>query len=106
MSRYVSCPPWPATTFQAPLGRACVRLAGKIGADFAPRRILGVSAFYHDAAAALVIDGVPVAAAQEERFSRRKHDARFPREAVGYCLAQAGLTLSGIDLVVHYEEPF
>ena len=54
--------------------------------------ILGVSAFYHDSAAALVVDGEIVAAAQEERFTRKKHDASFPREAVAYCLREAGLT--------------
>jgi carbamoyltransferase len=51
-------------------------------------KILGISAFYHDSAAALVVDGQIVAAAQEERFSRQKHDARFPRHAVRYCLEQ------------------
>ena len=54
--------------------------------------ILGISAFYHDAAAALVVDGRIVAAAQEERFTRRKHDASFPRHAVDYCLRPGGLT--------------
>ncbi len=54
--------------------------------------ILGVSAFYHDAAAALVIDGEIVAAAQEERFSRKKHDAGFPTQAIEFCLQQAGLS--------------
>ena len=56
-------------------------------------RILGISAFYHDSAAALVDDGTIVAAAQEERFTRKKHDAGFPRHAVGYCLAEAGVGL-------------
>ncbi|WP_338243745.1 carbamoyltransferase family protein [Aurantiacibacter hainanensis] len=69
-------------------------------------RILGISAFYHDSAAALVEDGEIVAAAQEERFTRRKHDPRFPREAIQYCLAQAGCTLDDIDHVVFYEKPF
>jgi carbamoyltransferase len=55
----------------------------------------------HDAAAALVVDGVTVAAAAEERFNRRKHSARFPSAAIGYCLAQAGLGLDDIDLVAH-----
>ncbi|CAA7621834.1 carbamoyltransferase [Magnetospirillum sp. UT-4] len=69
-------------------------------------RILGISALYHDSAAALVEDGRVVAAAQEERFSRRKHDARFPRHAIGYCLEQAGCTLDQIDHVVFYDKPF
>ena len=69
-------------------------------------RILGVSAFYHDSAAAIVVDGEIVAAAQEERFSRRKHDARFPRHAVEYCLRQAGTTLAELDHVVFYDKPF
>jgi carbamoyltransferase len=69
-------------------------------------RILGVSAFYHDSAAALVRDGVIVAAAQEERFSRKKHDSRFPANAIKYCLAQEGVTLDQIDYVVFYDKPF
>jgi len=69
-------------------------------------RILGISAFYHDSAAALVVDGRIVAAAQEERFSRKKHDARFPRQAVAYCLAAGGLTLDQVDHVAFYDKPF
>jgi carbamoyltransferase len=69
-------------------------------------RILGISAFYHDSAAALVEDGRVIAAAQEERFSRKKHDARFPRAAIAYCLAQAGVTLDGVDYVAFYDKPF
>src|SRR6185437_10635996 len=69
-------------------------------------RILGISAFYHDSAAALVRDGEIVAAAQEERFSRKKHDARFPAHAVEYCLAADQVTLSEIDYVVFYDKPF
>jgi carbamoyltransferase len=68
--------------------------------------ILGISAFYHDSAAALVRDGEIIAAAQEERFSRRKHDSRFPASAVRYCLDSAGLTHSDLDYVVFYEKPF
>jgi carbamoyltransferase len=68
-------------------------------------RILGLSAYYHDSAAALVEDGKIVAAAQEERFSRKKHDARFPREAITYCLAEADCTLDEIDRVVFYDKP-
>ena len=69
-------------------------------------RVLGISAFYHDSAAALVRDGEIVAAAQEERFSRRKHDARFPRNAVSYCLEREGVGLEAIDYVVFYDKPF
>jgi carbamoyltransferase len=69
-------------------------------------RILGISAFYHDSAAALVEDGRVVAAAQEERFSRKKHDARFPRAAIAYCLGEAGVTLDGVDHVAFYDKPF
>ena len=64
-----------------------------------------MSAFFHDAAAALVVDGEIVAAAQEERFSRRKHDPRLPLGAVGYCLAEGGLRISDIDVIAFYEEP-
>ncbi len=67
--------------------------------------ILGISAYYHDSAAALVVDGDIVAAAQEERFSRKKHDARFPVNAVNYCLAQAGRKLNDIDYIVFYDKP-
>lgn len=69
-------------------------------------RILGLSAYYHDSAAALVVDGRPFAAAQEERFTRVKHDAVFPANAVRYCLAEAKATLSELDAVVFYEKPF
>jgi carbamoyltransferase len=69
-------------------------------------RILGISAFYHDSAAALVEDGRIVAAAQEERFTRRKHDARFPRHAVAACLAEGGVSLDQVDHVAFYDKPF
>jgi len=69
-------------------------------------RILGISAFYHDSAAALVEDGRIVAAAQEERFTRKKHDASFPLHAIGYCLDAAGARLSEIDHVAFYDKPF
>ncbi|MDH3658514.1 MAG: carbamoyltransferase [Alphaproteobacteria bacterium] len=69
-------------------------------------RILGVSAFYHDSAAALVADGKIVAAAQEERFTRRKHDSGFPTEAVLYCLKEGGLTLGDVDHIAFYDKPF
>jgi carbamoyltransferase len=67
--------------------------------------ILGISAFYHDSAAALVVDGRVVAAAQEERFSRKKHDAGFPSKAVEYCLADAGLGAADLDWVGFYDKP-
>ena len=70
-----------------------------------PTRILGLSAYYHDSAACLVVDGDIVAAAQEERFTRRKHDAAFPSHAVAYCLREAGLTIGDVDLVGFYEKP-
>ena len=69
-------------------------------------RILGLSAFYHDSAAALVVDGQIIAAAQEERFSRKKHDSRFPHQALAYCLSEGGISLSEIDHVAFYDKPF
>ncbi len=69
-------------------------------------RILGISAFYHDSAAALIEDGRIVAAAQEERFTRRKHDAAFPHNAIAYCLAEAGVAADELDHVVFYDKPF
>lgn len=69
-------------------------------------RILGISAFYHDSAAAVVEDGEIIAAAQEERFSRKKHDSRFPRHAIDYCLEAAGATPQDIDFVAFYDKPF
>lgn len=68
--------------------------------------ILGISAFYHDSAAAIVRDGEVIAAAQEERFTRKKHDARFPAQAVRYCLEFAGVRPEQLDSVVFYEKPF
>ncbi len=68
-------------------------------------RLLGISAFYHDSAAALVEDGRILAAAQEERFSRKKHDADFPAHAVDYCLAAGNVDLDGVDHVVFFEKP-
>jgi len=69
-------------------------------------RILGVSAFYHDSAAALIEDGRIVAAAQEERFTRKKHDAGFPEHAIRSCLTQAGADMSDVDFVAFYDKPF
>ncbi|HHJ80827.1 MAG TPA: hypothetical protein ENJ65_04260, partial [Candidatus Tenderia electrophaga] len=68
--------------------------------------ILGISAFYHDSAAALIKDGVIVAAAQEERFNRQKHCAEFPRQAIEYCLSEAGIGLEQLDNIVFYDKPF
>src|SRR5215510_9360888 len=70
-----------------------------------PTYILGVSAYYHDSAACLVRDGHIIAAAQEERFSRKKHDHRFPASAVEFCLKQAGIQGEEIDLVAFYDKP-
>ncbi|KOV67900.1 carbamoyltransferase [Streptomyces sp. MMG1121] len=67
--------------------------------------VLGVSAYYHDSAAALVADGVPVAAAQEERFSRKRHDPGFPEQAIRYCLEEAGVGLDEVAAVAYYEDP-
>ena len=69
-------------------------------------RILGISCFYHDAAAALLVDGALVAASEEERFSRKKHDSDFPRLAIRYCLDTAGISAADLDYVVFYEKPF
>ena len=69
------------------------------------QHILGISAFYHDSAAALVSDGNIMAAAQEERFTRKKHDAGFPGKAIEYCLAEAGITLADVTHVVFYDKP-
>ena len=69
-------------------------------------RILGISAFYHDSAVALVEDGTIIAAVQEERFTRKKHDSGFPHTAIAYCLSQAGTDLDGVDFVAFYDKPF
>src|SRR6516165_2327622 len=80
-----------------------MKAAGKISRG--STRILGISAFYHDSAAALVIDGEVAAAAQEERFTRVKHDHRFPSHAVEYCLAEGGISASDLDYVGFYDKP-
>ena len=67
--------------------------------------ILGLSAYYHDSAAALLRDGNIVAAAQEERFTRKKHDAGFPRQAIEYCIGEAGISLADLDAIVFYDKP-
>src|SRR3954467_2322892 len=69
-------------------------------------RILGISAYYHDAAAALIVDGRIAAAAQEERFTRKKHDSGFPRRAIEACLKSNGMRLADIDCVAFYDKPF
>src|ERR687895_2234216 len=69
-------------------------------------RVLGISAYYHDSAAALLENGRIVAAAQEERFTRKKHDARFPKNAIGYCLGERGIRLAEVDQVAFYDKPF
>jgi len=68
--------------------------------------VLGISAFYHDSAAAIIVDGEIIAAAQEERFTRKKHDASYPKNAINYVLKEAGLKLNEVDHVVFYEKPF
>ncbi|MBJ7900914.1 MAG: hypothetical protein GC158_13590 [Cyanobacteria bacterium RI_101] len=68
-------------------------------------QILGISAYYHDSAASLIREGRILAAAQEERFSRKKHDARFPAQAIAYCLAEGGITLRDLDYIAFYEKP-
>jgi carbamoyltransferase len=67
--------------------------------------ILGISCFYHDSAACLLRDGKIAAAAQEERFTRKKHDPRFPRNAIQYCLKEGGITVDKLDYVVFYDKP-
>jgi carbamoyltransferase len=71
-----------------------------------PTHILGISSFYHDSAACLVQDGKIIAAAQEERFTRKKHDASYPKHAIEYCLREGGITASDLDCVAFYEKPF
>jgi carbamoyltransferase len=68
--------------------------------------ILGISAYYHDSAAAILRDGEIIAAAQEERFTRKKHDASFPKNALAYCLKEAGLTIRDVQYVAFYDKPF
>lgn len=70
------------------------------------KKILGISAFYHDAAAVLLVDGKVIAGAQEERFTRVKHTEVFPVQAIKYCLEESGLSLDELDAVVFYEKPF
>lgn len=74
--------------------------------DFFGMYILGISAYYHDSAAALIEDGRIIAAAQEERFTRKKHDPDFPTNAINYCLSEAGISLADLECVVFYDKPF
>ena len=69
-------------------------------------RILGISAFYHDSAAVLLVNGEIIAAAQEERFSRIKHDSNYPRLAIEYVLAEGGIKLRDVDYIIFFEKPF
>ena len=69
-------------------------------------KVLGISCYYHDSAATLIVDGKIVAAAQEERFTRKKHDENFPHQAIQYCLNEAHINISDIDVVAYYEKPF
>jgi carbamoyltransferase len=69
-------------------------------------RILGISAFFHDSSAALIIDGNIIAAAQEERFTRKKHDPSYPNNAINYCLSEAGISLDQVDYIAFYDKPF
>lgn len=83
-----------------------VNLAAKREGEGLLMNILGISAFYHDSAACLVQDEVIVAAAQEERFTRKKHDADFPKQAARYCLEEGGIQGADVNLVSFYEKPF
>ena len=76
-----------------------------IPSERAHRYILGISAYYHDSAACLLRDGEIVAAAQEERFTRKKGDAAFPRQAIDYCLKMAGIDISAVEFVGFYDKP-
>ena len=66
-------------------------------------KILGISAYYHDSAASLIVDGKIISAAQEERFTRKKHDSSFPRNAIQFCIDESNIQLSDLDYIVFYE---
>ena len=68
-------------------------------------KILGISAYYHDSAASLIVDGKIISAAQEERFTRKKHDSSFPRNAIQFCINESNIRLSDLDYIVFYEKP-
>ncbi len=99
---------WLRTCFP-PCSHSCVRDLGaepaEIDAPTHSLNILGISAYYHDSAAALLQDGAILAAAQEERFSRKKHDARFPAHAIKYCLDEGHVALADLDYIVFYDKP-
>ena len=76
-----------------------------ISNNLKPNKIIGLSCYYHDSAAALIIDGEIISAVQEERFTRKKHDSSFPKEALEYCLISNKLTLKDIDHIIYYEKP-
>src|SRR6266481_6356734 len=90
------------------IGRSRARAQRRFPANTDPHgmKVLGISAFYHDSAAALIEDGRIIAAAQEERFSRRRHDARFPSCAIAFCLQFARTRVEDVDFVVFYEKPY
>jgi len=67
--------------------------------------IVGISCYYHDSSAAILKDGMLIAAAEEERFSRNKHESRFPAEAIAYCLEEAGVSIHDVDYVTFFEKP-
>ena len=69
-------------------------------------KILGISAYYHDSAAAIIVDGKVLFAAQEERFTRIKNDASFPESAIQFCLSESGLAYEDIDIIAFYDKPF
>jgi carbamoyltransferase len=90
---------------RSPKAQRLVSKEPHIAAGRSNGTVLGISGFYHDSAAALVRRGELIAAAQEERFSRRKHDARFPHHAIRYCLSEAAIALTDVDFVVFYDKP-
>ena len=99
---------WLRTCFP-PCSRSCSRDLDaeptEVDAPIHSLNILGISAYYHDSAAALLRDGAILAAAQEERFSRKKHDARFPAHAITYCLDEGHIALVDLDYIVFYDKP-
>ena len=90
----------------SPRARPSLRSSTRCSEHRSRMIVLGISAYYHDSAAAIVRDGVVVNAAQEERFTRKKHDPSFPVNAIHWCLADAGVTASQVDRVAFYDKPF
>ncbi|HEY6330765.1 MAG TPA: carbamoyltransferase N-terminal domain-containing protein, partial [Blastocatellia bacterium] len=103
--RFGARPPAEASNFSKPHPGPGFRVVGSVESELAPRTILGISASYHDSSASLIKDGRVVASVQEDRFTRRNHDSRFPVSAISFCLSQANLSIREIDLVAYYEEP-